>query len=101
MVKQFMVDREDARQALQLLISRAGFDPADFEIDEDLSGDYIDWSGAQVRALTLRRRGTTVLHTYAVAANSPWMFAPFADLTSGKYGSPVPIARSQAVRLAT
>lgn len=94
MVKQFMVDREDARQALQSVISRAGFDPAEFEIDEDLSGDYIDWTGAPVRALTLRRRGTAARHTYAVAVNSPWMLAPFADLTSGKYGAPVPIALS-------
>lgn len=88
MAQQFMVDRDDPRQALLSLISRAGFDPADFEIEEDLSGDYIDWAGHSVRALTMRRRGTSLRQTYAVAVDSPWMFAPFADLTSGKYGAP-------------
>jgi hypothetical protein len=89
MAQQIMLNQEDPIEALQLLISRTGFDPADFEIDEHKSGEYIDTAGNRAQMLTLRRRGTAKQCTYEVAKDSPWLFSPFADLTSGKYGSPL------------
>lgn len=45
--------------------------------------------GNQAQMLTLRRRGTAKQCIYEFAKDSPWLFAPFADLSSGKYGLPV------------
>ncbi|OYT92272.1 MAG: hypothetical protein CFE43_09310 [Burkholderiales bacterium PBB3] len=88
MAEQFTVNRDDPKQSLQALIFRTGFDPADFEIKEDQGVHDIDVGGHHPRVLTLRRRGTSLRCSYQIVSNGPWLFAPFSDLTSGRYGSP-------------
>lgn len=88
MVREVDADTHGPREAMKQVIARAGFDPDEFVIAESPVHQSPELVGGTVMALTLQKRGTSIRHTYAVSATGPWLFAPFADLTAGKFGRP-------------
>ncbi len=68
---------------LSSTLSRAGFEPRDFELR---SGPRSELG----HLITLRRRSTGQRRHYTVMPGSPWLFNAFADLTGGCFGQPAP-----------
>ena len=82
------IARDQLWSTLSSTLKLAGFEPTDFEMSEDVPAE-LHAIGLPDHLLTLRRRSTGHRQLYAVAPGCPWLFSAFADLTAGRFGTPV------------
>jgi len=76
-------------QSLQSTLRLTGFNPAEFNLQQD---SEIKRPGFDKPAplFWVSRRSTGHKQLYSVAPGSPWIFNAYADLLAGRFGPPKP-----------
>ncbi len=69
-------------------LALAGFEPADFELNDAAPDEIARRLSLPDQLILLRRRSTGHKQLYSVAPGCPWLFTAFADLTAGRFGEP-------------
>ena len=79
-------DDGSTSDALGSLLRSRGFDPADFEIDEDQDSDLVNLLGLVGGIVTVRRISTGEERLYTTGPGSAWFAALLMDLDQGHFG---------------
>jgi hypothetical protein len=85
MAQMIRTGSSDKTIALRQLLQARGFDPRDFDIEEDSHSGIGQLLGLVGGVLTLRRRSTGEIRVYACGAGSTWYATVAADLERGYF----------------